>query len=357
MSALTSIVSSLWTFVDEVAIGLTRLQAALRPGRRIQLIEQAEGAFSPAECRAGATEPLDEPPLRLEGDGFAGPISAQMRTRLAGSRVEVVLAPRRFVFRPLELPRGADPFLDGIVRSQIDRLTPWTASNAVFGWSAPMDAGPNRTAVVVAATARALIAPIEQALIEAGVERISMSTRTGDEAGLVIPVFAERSAGDDGAGRLRHNLIIGLCLSGLALAVSLGGWVFVGGGYDGRLAELQKAIAERRAALINRPGSAAERAVQALQAKKRATPSAVMILEALSKRLPDDTHLTELRMEDGKVQLVGVSADAPGLIRLIEQSRRFTRATFFAPTVRAADGRGESFHIEAQLEPSFTTAD
>ena len=77
-----------------------------------------------------------------------------------------------------------------------------------------------------------------------------------------------------------------------------------------------------------------------------------MILEALSKMLPDDTHLTEFRIEDGKVQIVGLAGDASQLIPLIEQSRQFTRATFFAPTVRGPNG-GESFHIEAHLEPSF----
>ena len=353
MSIATSIVSSLSAFVDDVAIGLTHLRAVLRPARRVQLIEQTEGAFLAVECRAGATEPLGEAPLRLEQGRFAGPMTTRTRTLLARSQVEVVLAPSRFVFRPLELPRGADKFLDGIVRSQIDRLTPWSANQAVFGWSPPLDAGPNRTAVIVAATAHALIDPIEQALIEAGVDRISMSTRAEDEAELVIPVFAQRSASEDVVGRLRQGLIIGLSFAGVAFAISLGAWIFVGGAYDARLAELQKGISERRAALMDRPGGAAEQALQALQAKKRATPSAVMTLEELSKMLPDDTHLSELRMEDGKVQLVGLSGDAPALIQLIEQSQRFLHATFFAPTVRGPDGRVESFHIEAQLQPSF----
>ena len=103
---------------------------------------------------------------------------------------------------------------------------------------------------------------------------------------------------------------------------------------------------------MNQRGPAAEEALKALQARKWATPSAVMVLEALSKTLPDEAHLTELRIESGKVQIGGSATDAPALIRLIEQSRRFTQATFFAPTVRGPSG-GESFHIEAHIEPSF----
>ena len=72
----------------------------------------------------------------------------------------------------------------------------------------------------------------------------------------------------------------------------------------------------------------------------------------MRRTLPDEAHLTELRIEGGKVQIAGSASDAPALIRLIEQSRQFTQATFFAPTVRGANG-GQSFHIEAHIEPSL----
>ena len=352
MTAAASFLRRLSAWIDDAAAGLARLAAMTRRGGRVELIEQADGAFLAAEWRKGAARPLGEPPLRLDGDRIAGPISQRMRILLARSRVDILLAPSRFVFRTLELPRGAGQFLEGVVRSQIDRLTPWSASDAVFGWSAPVETGSDRIAIAVAATASALVAPIAQALAAARASDIRMSTRAEDEGALVIPVFARRSDGEDGARRLRRRLVIGLGLSGLVFATSLGVWVVLAGGYEARFAELQNRIAERRAALLNRRDSAAEQAVQALQAKKRTAPSAVMTLEALAKTLPDDTHLTELRIEDAKVQIVGLSGDAPALIRLIEQSRRFTRATFFAPTVRAPDG-GETFHIEARIEPSF----
>ena len=294
----------------------------------------------------------DGPSLRIDESGIADPISPQTRSLLARSTVDVMLAPSRFIFRSLELPQGARQFLDGVVRSQIDRLTPWSPNEAAFGWSEPTDAGNGQIAITVAATARSLVAPIARAAMAARADQVRMSTRVGEGETLVIPVFAQDIGGGNGGRGLLRGLVAGLALSGLAFVISLGAWLVVGGGDAARVADLQSRIAERRSDLMNRRGPAAEEALKALQARKSTTPSAVMVLEALSKTLPDDAHLSELRIEGGKVQIAGSAADAPALIRLIEQSRHFTQATFFAPTVRAPGG-GESFHIEAHIEPSF----
>ena len=79
-----------------------------------------------------------------------------------------------------------------------------------------------------------------------------------------------------------------------------------------------------------------------------------MSIEILSRILPDDTYLTELRILGGKMQIIGVTRDAPALIRLIEQNAHFSQATFFAPTTRSASEQSEHFHIEAHIEPVYT---
>jgi general secretion pathway protein L len=347
-----SLRARLSTWIDGVAEGLTLLGAMLRRSDRIELVEQADGSFLVVDMRKQGAERADGPWLRIDESGIADPTPPQTRSLLSRSSVDVMLSPSHFIFRSLELPQGARQFLDGVVRSQIDRLTPWSANEAAFGWSDPIDVEHGQIAITVAATARSLVAPIARAAMAAGADQVRMSTRTGEGQTLVIPVFAQDIGGGNGGQGLWRGLVAGLALSGLAFTVSLGAWLVASSGNGARMADLQKRIVERRSELMNRRGPAAEEALRGLQARKWATPSAVMILESLSKTLPDDSHLTELRIEGGKVQIAGSAADAPALIRLIEQSGQFTQATFFAPTVRGPSS-GESFHIEAHIEPSF----
>jgi general secretion pathway protein L len=128
--------------------------------------------------------------------------------------------------------------------------------------------------------------------------------------------------------------------------------VVIGGDMEAQQADVSRRIAARRASLrANLDGS--NDALAALERRKHEAPSSVIVLEALSRILPDHTFVTELRITGDKMQVVGITRDAPSLIRLIEQSANFTRATFFAPTTRSPSETGEHFHIEARIEPVY----
>ena len=122
---------------------------------------------------------------------------------------------------------------------------------------------------------------------------------------------------------------------------------------DAELADLSHKIAARRVAMRLGDGPGANSAQRALTQRKQATPSSVLVLEALSKILPDHTYVTELHIEGDQLQLVGITRDAPSLIELIEQSAQFTRATFFAPTTQAPGDPGGTFSHRSPDQAEF----
>jgi general secretion pathway protein L len=143
-----------------------------------------------------------------------------------------------------------------------------------------------------------------------------------------------------------------LLSTAFAAAASLLIAAYLGNDLDSEQQQLMRRISERRAALSLSPNAGGS-AFTLLAKRKQTSPSAVLVLEALSQALPDSTYITELRIEGDKVQVVGMTQDAPSLIRLMERSPQFARATFFAPTTRAQNEPGERFHIEARITPNF----
>jgi general secretion pathway protein L len=353
MKALSTFLGGLSRGLDEAALGVVLIAAATRRRRVVKMVEQPDGAFRVRLPGAGAA---DGPTLRLEGARFIT-ASADARKFVAGARVEIELTPSRFVFRPLGLPRRAGEFLDGVVRSQIDRLTPWTAAEAAFGYAAPTDEGSQRIAVVVAATARTTVASIAEAAMAFGAESVKASTRPDTQGAAPIEVFAERSRTERRVHGVKRRLAACLALASAAAALSLIGAVALGGDADARLTTLERRIAARHAALVDSRGGREDAAIAELDARKRASPLGVLVLEALSRILPDDTYLDELRIEGDKIQIAGMTRDAPALIALIERSRRFARAMFFSPTTRGPGDNADSFHIEAHIEPAFATGE
>jgi general secretion pathway protein L len=179
-------------WLDAVAAALVAGLGRLTSPRKVKLVEENGNTFA---IRAGARTAGTR--VRIEGGHVVGRLPEDVTRILRGSRLELILRSDPFLFRPLELPGRAAEFLGGVVRAQIDRLTPWSAEEAVFGWSAPTEAGNERIVVTVAPTARAKIAPYVQALSELGAQSIAVfAASQGADAG-VAPIKVlehERSA-------------------------------------------------------------------------------------------------------------------------------------------------------------------
>ena len=87
-------------------------------------------------------------------------------------------------------------------------------------------------------------------------------------------------------------------------------------------------------ALVNRPASPAP---------------LIVLLEALSALLPDQSWLTELHIGRAGIELSGYAQDAAALIPLIERSPYFSDVKFRANLVRDPQLRLDRFQIGAAL--------
>jgi general secretion pathway protein L len=355
---MMSVMSEAKVLFDEwiaaVAGSVESLIGRYAPRAQIELAGEAGGVLTARLKSARKGPQLKDVSFRIS-DGRPSPsLPADWQAAFRGSRVETELAPAHVLFRPLDFPKQAADFLDGMIRTQIDRLTPWSADEAAFGWSSPSPSGSERIGVTLAATSKQEIAPLVQFASSLGAQSLTVLAAppaggtTQDKIKVIDrPLRSTAYHGLDTPRTLRAVLLSAAAIAAISLLAA----VYFGDSFDSEHQQLMQRISQRRAALRLGPDDGS--AFGLLSKRKQSSPSTVVVVEALSKALPDGTYVTELRVDGDKVQVVGMTQDAPSLIRLIEKSPQFARATFFAPTTRAQNAPGEQFHIEAHITPSF----
>ena len=242
--------------------------------RRILLSEDSDNIFTAKLISARKGPALPEVSFRLSHGRPNPPLPADWETALRGSRVEALLTSGQVLFRPLDFPKQAVDFLDGMIRTQIDRLTPWTAEDVVFGWSQPSANLHERVELTLAATSKQEIQPLVQlatgmgAASDCRVRRASgRGQRACEDQGL-RPVAA-RSVGR--ALDVPRVLRLVLLSTGLAAAASLIAAAYIGNTLDSEQQQLTHRISERRAALRLNPNAGGS-ALSLLAKRKQTTP-------------------------------------------------------------------------------------
>ena len=341
-------------WIAAVAAAIHAVAVRIVPQRRILLVEGNGHSFTARMTSTGKGALLQQTSFRLLQGNPVPALTPEWQAALRGSRIDILMRPDQVLFRAIDFPRQATDFLDGMIRAQIDRLTPWPASEAVFGITQPAPAANGRIAMTLAATSKQGIEPLLRLAADFGAASVAGLVEAPGVGSRSEPVTVFDRPMTNAAGTaidVPRLLRMGLLGAGVAAVASLAISAYVGSQFDVEQQQLQQQIAQRRAALrINRSGGSAE---TLLAKRKQTSPSSVMVLEAVSQALPDTTYVTELRVEGDKMQVIGLTQDAPSLIRLLEQSPQFARATFFAPTTRDRNDPGERFHIEAHINPYF----
>jgi general secretion pathway protein L len=324
-------------------------QLVIRPGEpgRDAIIRDAGSQQEPpgVVLSAGTAAPGDV--ARAARDGF----------------VVLELPAEGIVIRRTNVPAQAREFLAGIVRNQLERLSPWPPDQAVFGFDAEVseeDAAILDVRVLIASRAVIDGALDELAAIGLRVDRIV--AREGDaQATSPVAIWSRLAdASRESLEGMRRRIGIGIAAAiGTAMVLTL--WALVSAS---SIRDENEAVAVRTKALQRQvqagrtPASMAslppgERAWVA----KETSAASVIVIEALSRALPDTAYVTEIRLEGMTLRIIGLADDAPALLAPLEQSEHLSNVRFFAQTTRGPDGKRFRFHIEARIEPRIRIAE
>jgi general secretion pathway protein L len=314
------------------------------------------------------SEPTRDAMLR---DGQAGNILATL-TPGAGVSADVPLwAHNNFVvlefpadkvvMRRITVPAQARKFLAGVIRNRIERLSPWPANDVVYGFAAEAGAGDAAAAEVrILMAARSDVDAARQDLAALGlpvdrvVARDSDSEATDEVTGSVTLWSRLADTSPDSLGGVARTIGIGIAAV-VTASVVLSLWALASAAsirdeseeMAARSKVLQRQVQTGHTASSMASMPPAERA----WLSKEISISSVIVMEALSRGLPESAYVTEIRLENENLRITGLAYDAPGLLAPLERSKHMTDVHFFAPTARGPDGKLFRFSIEARVEP------
>lgn len=265
------------------------------------------------------------------------------------SRLTLVLPRRDVLLRRIELPLMPEASVRSAIELQIDRLSPFKAETVRFAVRvAERDPIEGKLFADIVIVPRTTVEPLEARLAKLGFRPIAVDIETanGGPAG-----FDLRDPKRAAAGRRTTLINVGFAAGAVLMwALASYAWSAAREGeissWHTRVAELQPVA--QRSAMLRRQ---LEAMTQPFEIARTHQPALSLdLLTELTKLVPDDARLTELRITGDVIELTGLAADAPGLIAKLEGSKRFAHVKFRSPVMRRPNTTQDRFEISMKLE-------
>lgn len=243
------------------------------------------------------------------------------RVQSAALPAWLLLPPGAVLSRVLSLPAAAEARLREVLAFELDRQTPFPADQVVFEGrvlSRPPATPTLQVELLVLPRARLeadlkALGPLAGAL--SGVDVLDAD---GHRRGLdLLP-----ATGRAGRAPPQRREAALAAIAALALLVAMA-WIL--DNRRDRLEQFRQQVAEatgeaRQARALRNQLLASASAANFLATSRAARPTMLELLDDLTRRIPDDTALDKLAVNDGRLVLVGQSRGAPALVGLLQAS-------------------------------------
>jgi general secretion pathway protein L len=259
------------------------------------------------------------------------------------------VAPGQALCKTLSLPNAARRDLKSLLGFEIDRETPFEQAEVYWNYLAgPTDKARGKFDLDLVIVPRSDIDAAIAAAQKAGFDPAALDVAIGPDRSLMIWIAEQRQV---------HRFLpyrklapLAAVTAGLAAAfviLSLAGqqWnLFIANQTINRLQ-----APAHEASLLRQSADHRLSAITFLSRTHGANGSALGILAAATRTLPDDTYLTSLVVHGGQVTMSGFSDSAASLIGLLAKSSSFREPSFDSPVTASEDSDQEKFTISMSL--------
>ena len=252
--------------------------------------------------------------------------------------------------RELKLPLAAEANLAQVLSFEMDRQTPFRASDVYYDWKIlgrNNETGQLRLEIFV--IPRIEVDQAVSAVTDRGFSLSGVDIIDGDKALGLNLLPAERRFRSVNR-KARMNLALGAACAVL-LAMVMAQSIYL---REHQVAELEDAIAEvqseaREVMKIKKQIEESSEAAGFLATRRSEVPLAIEVLADITRILPDDTYLDRLVITNSSVQLQGKSQNAQRLIELVNESGLLDEAAFRGSTRLDARSGLEIFEVNAEI--------
>lgn len=224
--------------------------------------------------------------------------------------------------RRLTLPAAAADRLRDVVAFEIDRQTPFAAADVQFDARVVARRGDGQIEAELAAVPRATL---DRALAGLGsltgtLAGVDMADSDGQALGINLLPGAQRRRRSDPWGHWNWAFAaVAVIALGAGLWQMLNNRKVAADAFEE--AARTRTDQARRVATEKRQLVDLVEGMRFLQNTRAGRPTAVEVLDELSRRLPDSTYLEKLSIEDDRLLLIGLSSEASSLVQRLEGSK------------------------------------
>jgi len=318
-------------WLERSRLFLPRVWLTLEPDG-IRVGRQAAPGMTPREI---GTVPLEQHPRTLLGRG----------TRRQSSWVLAIPASHAIV-KDLSLPGAVRSRLVEVLRFELDRHTPFNTETALFGFKELPSSVPGTVSVRLAAAPRRLVQDWLDGLSRVGVEPDRIIVRIDPAGSAAIPLLwrpaSGRQLGRTAFWALAVTAVLSVALLLVPLLTKRGVVLELDRRHAAILPEAQAvaAVDRDREALLERLNEP----LREREGRRRI----VDILKDLTETIPEEGHISALRIEDGDLRIDGETTTATALIEPLEALPSLQEVRFLSPTSRVLNQR-ERFQIGARI--------